>query len=401
MLRKLFLTLLPCTLLFFSNPGEAKAQGWTFTETVSHTGPGPCIPYPMLPPMTYGTKEACEYNRQQELNNNGDDWSLYGDGSCLLVIICGPCVGGSLNPTGPGGSSSGIPEPGTVSLEGLLSGKAFFSAHESRAVEDLLDAYVQKMKSLGVTVDKNALLSAGDVPLTGNPDFDRYWVEQLMKLTTFGHGTAVNLTDRKGIVDPSDLKMPEDKSVTTYKTQTEPAAPVVKMPGSGKEWYHLEPIGIPPLPESSGTGTVRYDHPRIELVRESAVTLAGWLPDGAAYPGILAVNIWAENAKAIQDFRDGNIPQGAMTSFRNAAENTLTDWTNQAVGDVQGKITDKIVDIIDQGTGIAKLASTASDYNSKLGDLGGEVTGGEGPGIFGQITKAATWLGQPTSSAGL
>lgn len=399
MLRRLFLTLLPCTLLFFLNPGEAKAQGWTFTESVSHTGPGPCIPYPMLPPMTYGTLEACEYNRQQELNNNGDDWSAYGDGSCLLVIVCGPCVGGNINPTG--GSSSGIPEPGTVSLEGLLAGKAFFSAHESRAVEDLLNAYIQKMKSMGITVDKNALLAAGDVPLTGNPDFDRYWVEQLMKLTTLGNGTAANFTDWQGKADPAFIIQPDGRAVPADRKQTEPAAPVVQMPGSGRVYYHLEPIGIPPLPVSSGTGTVRYDHPRIELVRESAVTLAGWLPDGAAYPGILAVNIWAENAKAIQDFRDGNIPQGAMTSISNAFENSMTDWTNQAVGDVQGKITDKLVDIIDQGTGIAKLASSASDYNSKLGDLGGEVTGGEGPGIFGQITKAATWLGQPTSSAGL
>ncbi len=108
----------------------------------------------------------------------------------------------------------------------------------------------------------------------------------------------------------------------------------------------------------------------LNLVRESAVTLAGWLPDGAAYPGILAVNIWAENAKAIQDFRDGNIPQGAMTSLSNAYENTMTDWTNQAIGDVQGKITDKLVDIVDQGTGIAKLASSVSDYNSKLGGPG-------------------------------
>lgn len=400
MLRRLFLALSLCTVVVFLNPGEAKAQGWTFTETVSHSGPGPCIPYPMLPPMVYGTQAACEYNRQMELSNNGDDWSAYADGSCILIITCTPCVGSDFN-SGPGGSSSGIPEPGAVSLDGLLAGKAFFSAHESRAVEDLLDAYVQKMKSMGVTVDKSTLLSAGEVPLTGNPDFDRYWVEQLMKLTAFGHGTAVNLTDKKGIVDPADLKSPGGKTLPTDKKQPEPAAPVVQVPGSDRVWYHLEPIGIPPLPVSSGTGEFRYDHPRIELVRESAVTLAGWLPDGAAYPGILAVNIWAENAKAIQDFRDGNIPQGAMTSLSNAFENTVTDWTNQAVGDVQGKITDKLVDIVDQGTGIAKLASSVSDYNSKWQDMGGEVAGGEGPGIFGQITKAATWLGQPTSSAGL
>ena len=399
--EKIFTDIVALRSVGFLYPVEARAQGWTFTESVSHSGPGPCIPYVPFPSIVYGTKEACEYNRQGELNNNGDDWSLFGDGSCLVIITCTPCVGGDPNPSGPGGSSTGIPEPGTVSLEGLLAGKPFFSAHESRAVEELLDAYVQKMKSMGVTVDKNALLAAGDVPLTGNAEFDRYWVEQLMKLTTFKHGTAVNLTDKKGLVDPADLKQPEDKTVTTYKTKTEVAAPVVQIPGSDKLWYHLEPIGIPPVPVSSGTGNFRYDHPRIDLVRESAVTVAGWLPDGAAYPGILAVNIWAENAKAIQDFRDGNIPQGAMTSYSKAYENTVTDWKKQAIGDVQGKITDKLIDIVGTGTGIAKLASNVIDYNSKWQDLGGEVAGGEGPGIFGQITKAATWLGQPTSSAGL
>ena len=398
--RKLLLTLLSCTVFFFLYEGEARAQGWTFTETIQHSGPGPCIPYPPFPSIVFGTKEACEYNRQNELNNTGDDWSLYGDGSCIMIITCTPCVGSDPNPSGPG-SSSGFSSPGSVSLDGLLAGKPFFSAHDSKAVENLLNDYIQRMKSLGITVDSDALLAAGEIPLTGDPDFDRYWVEQLMKLTSFGHGTAVDLNDKKGVVDPNDLKVTEYNNGQNDRTNVGTGAAVVQIPSSGRQYYHLEPIGIPPVPESSGTGEFRYDHPRIELVRESAVTLAGWLPDGAAYPGIIAVNIWAENAKAIQDIRDGNVPQGAMTSINNALENSVTDLTNQAVGDVQGKILGKIVDIVDQGTGIAKLASTISDYNSKWQDLGGAVAGSEGDGIFGKITKAATWLGQPTSSAGL
>ncbi|MBE0668605.1 MAG: hypothetical protein IH593_13170, partial [Bacteroidales bacterium] len=288
------------------------------------------------------------------MNNTGDDWSLYGDGSCIMIITCTPCVGSDPNPSGPG-SSSGFSSPGSVSLDGLLAGKPFFSAHDSKAVENLLNDYIQRMKSLGITVDSDALLAAGEIPLTGDPDFDRYWVEQLMKLTSFGHGTAVDLNDKKGVVDPNDLKVTEYNNGQNDRTNVGTGAAVVQIPSSERQYYHLEPIGIPPVPESSGTGEFRYDHPRIELVRESAVTLAGWLPDGAAYPGIIAVNIWAENAKAIQDIRDGNVPQGAMTSINNALENSVTDLTNQAVGDVQGKILSKIVDIVDQGTGIAKL----------------------------------------------
>jgi hypothetical protein len=282
----------------------------------------------------------------------------------------------------------------------LLAGRPFFSAHESRLVEELLNAYVQKMKSMGVTVDKNALLAAGEVPLTGDSGFDRYWVEQLLKLTTFKHGTAVNLSYSRGIVDPADLKQPEDKSVTTYKTQTEVAAPVVQIPGSGRKYYHLEPIGIPPLPVSSGNGQFRYEHPRIELWREALVTGAGWFKGPAGYVGVITVNVLAEDAKIIQDLWDGNTPQGIEISAKNFFNNTTKDLTTKAIGDVQGKAFDKVLDVAFQGTGIAEGISSILDYNSKWQDLGGKIAGGEGDGILGKIDKATFWV-FPKTPAGL
>ena len=79
----------------------------------------------------------------------------------------------------------------------------------------------------------------------------------------------------------------------------------------------------------------------------------------------------------------------------------MTDITNQAVGDVQGKLVDKALDIISPVKGFSELVSGASDLNGKWQDLGGEVAGGEGDGIFGNITKAALWLGQAPSGTGL
>lgn len=349
MLRKFLLTLLPCTLLAFLYPVEARAQGWTFTESVSHSGPGPCIPYVPFPSIVYGTKEACEYNRQGELNNNGDDWSLFGDGSCLVIITCTPCVGGDPNPSGPGGSSTGIPEPGTVSLEGLLAGKPFFSAHESRAVEELLDAYVQKMKSMGITIDKNALLAAGDVPLTGNAGFDRYWVEQLMKLTTFKHGTAVNLTDKKGIVDPKDLNTagktvkaePKESAVVTYQTvpvmgNTPMTQEDIERQKLIKQFGHtyIDQATYFINSENRSIDKAGTAHPYVELGRAAVIIGVGIAaPEIATFAAAaLLVNTGAEIIKGQLDYNAGNTPVDNVTFLKNIGQNTALDVAGNALG---------------------------------------------------------------------
>lgn len=401
--RACFLFVLSAALL--SGSGKtADAQGWTFTETVSHSGPGPCIPYPQLPPLVYNTKDACEYNRSAELSNNGDDWSAYGDGSCILIITCTPCVGSDIG--GPGTSGSGgstiLGDPGAVSITGLLTGNALFSPHDTRDIESWVSDYMQRMKSMGITGDGMNMITSGDVPLTGNPGFDKFYTEQMMQFQKPEQGGTVYLKEGQETIDPNDLKDTGKGSVDP-KNVTAGLGTVAAI-SSVNQWYHLEPLsngGIPPVPVSNNDPNVRYEHPRIEAAREAGITLAGWLPDGAAYPGILAVNIWAENAKAIQDIRDGNAPQDAWTSISNAYQNSLTDITNQAVGDVQGKLVDKALDIISPVKGFSELVSGASDLNGKWQDLGGEVAGGEGDGIFGNITKAALWLGQTPSGSGL
>lgn len=400
--RAFFLFVLPAVLLLGSGK-TAQAQGWTFTETVSHSGPGPCIPYPQLPPIVYYTKDACEYNRSAELSNNGDDWSAFGDGSCILIITCGPCVGSDPGPgpTGSGGSSI-MGNPGNVSITGLLTGNALFSPHDTRDIETWINDFLQRNKSMGISVEGMSQITSGDVPMTGNAGFNKFYTEQMMRFQKPEQGGTVYLKEGQNTIDPNDLKG-TGKENPDLKNTTAGLGTVVAL-SSANQWYHLEPLsngGIPPVPVSNNDPNARNEHPRIEAAREAGITLAGWLPDGAAYPGILAVNIWAENAKAIQDIRDGNVPQDAWTSISNAYQNSLTDITDQAIGDVQGKVFDKALEIISPVKGFAELASGAVDLDGKWQDLGGQVAGGEGDGIFGNITKAAGWLGQPPSNSGL
>lgn len=403
MLRRAFFLFVLSTVLWFGSGKTAQAQGWTFTETVSHSGPGPCIPYPQLPPIVYYTKDACEYNRSAELSNNGDDWSAFGDGSCILIITCGPCVGSDPGPgpTGSGGSSI-MGNPGNVSITGLLTGNALFSPHDTRDIETWINDFLQRNKSMGISVEGMSQITSGDVPMTGNAGFNKFYTEQMMRFQKPEQGGTVYLKEGQNTIDPNDLKG-TGKENPDLKNTTAGLGTVVAL-SSANQWYHLEPLsngGIPPVPVSNNDPNARNEHPRIEAAREAGITLAGWLPDGAAYPGILAVNIWAENAKAIQDIRDGNVPQDAWTSISNAYQNSLTDITDQAIGDVQGKVFDKALEIISPVKGFAELASGAVDLDGKWQDLGGQVAGGEGDGIFGNITKAAGWLGQPPSNSGL
>jgi hypothetical protein len=390
MSRKLLYSSIILSLLFFVSNNTIQSQGWTFSETVTHTGSGPCIPMPTLPSVIYYSQSACEMARQQELSQTGSDWSAYGDGSCIVVVTCTPCSGSDAA-SSSSGSSSAPGSAGVVNINGLLQGNPFFSPHPSMDIECWIDDIIQRLKSMGYQINEGDL-TAQNFPLTGDADFDKYYAEQALKFKKPEQGGTVYLKDGQNLIDPNDLKNSNNNHNTSPGT--------VMIPNSNEQWYHLDPLpngGIPPLPESKYDPNARYEHPKIELVREAAVTAAGWLPDGAAYPGILAVNVWAENAKSIQDIRDGNNPQDFETSMKNAFTNSVTDIKNQAIDDVTGLATDKGLEIISGSKGFAKLASSATDLNSKWEDLGGKVAGGDSDGIFDKISKAAGWLGQAPS----
>ena len=283
--RACFLFVLSAALL--SGSGKtANAQGWTFTESVQQTGS--CIPYVPFPFIVYATREACEYNRQAEINNT-EGWDTW-EGTCITIVTCTPCVGsdiGGLGTSGSGGNTI-LGDPGAVSITGLLTGNALFSPHDTRDIESWVSDYMQRMKSMGITGDGMNMITSGDVPITGNPGFDKFYTEQMMQFQKPEQGGTVYLNEGQETIDPNDLK-DTGKGITDPKNATAGLGTVVAI-SSLNQWYHMEPLsngGIPPVPVSNSDPNVRYEHPRIEAAREAGITLAGWLPDGAAYPGSL------------------------------------------------------------------------------------------------------------------
>ena len=276
-------------ILFLSIALAGQAQ-WTYTATAHQSGTG-CIPVPLLSGIKFYTKAACEAQRQADINMSGTGWSTW-DGNCTTTVTCTPCMGSEVGSTGTTGTN-GLPTPESVLIDGLLQGKAFYSSHQSREVEDWIEDYWQRMKSLGLPYEINSKLTPDDVPLTGDMKFDNLYASLMDLYSNMDPGGAVDLRNKKGTVDPTELKN------TPTNTNNKPE--VVQLPVSAEVWYHPEPMikgGIPPLPESSGNGgnTGNNDHPVIDLAREASVTAVGWLPGEAGYVGIVAVNIWARRS---------------------------------------------------------------------------------------------------------
>lgn len=257
MLRRFPFQIVLALLLLSGSATTAVSQGWTYTTTVSHTGPGPCIPFPLLPPIAYYTKEACEYNRQMDLSNNGEDWSAMGDGSCILVITCTPCVGSDIGPGSSGSGGSSVPgNPGDVSITGLLTGNALFSPHDTRDIENWINDYLKRNKAFGIPVEGMTPITSSDVPLTGNADFDRFYTEQMIRFEKPEQGGAVYLREGQVTVDPRDLKgtgetKKDDEGVVTFVTgETKPGR---VLPPLGSQNYALSDYTFYEIP-SSGTG---------------------------------------------------------------------------------------------------------------------------------------------------
>jgi hypothetical protein len=155
------------------------AQGWSFTFTLSQSGPcGTNIP--TLPQFTIpflANQSQCESLRQNILNidaslpvyNNDGDFI----GNCRVFYSCAPCTGSDIQ------TNSNTTMPGSVSFDGPAQGQAFFSPHESQAIENWIDDYIKKMESLGYPVNQDAMYNFQNIPLTGDPAFDQFYFNQL------------------------------------------------------------------------------------------------------------------------------------------------------------------------------------------------------------------------------
>jgi len=178
-------------LISISFAGHAQ---WTYTISVHQTGS--CIPYPVPGTVPFATKSACEADRQSTLNNVGDWTSYSGNTPCVTTVTCSACTGSDMGSSGQS-SSNGLPTPESVLTFGLEQGKAFYSPHQSREVEDWIEDYWQRMKSLGLPYAVNSNLTPDDVPLTGDIKFDNLYTNLMSLYSNMNPGGAMDLNSKK------------------------------------------------------------------------------------------------------------------------------------------------------------------------------------------------------------
>ena len=197
------------------------AQGWTFSFTLTTSGPcGASIPtiptfnIPFLP-----DKGSCESLRQQILAIRVSQPVLNAQGQyigdCAVFYTVTACSGSDI--VMPADNFA----PGSVSIDGLTQGNAFFSPHPSKAIENWIDDYTQKMESMGMNVDRPITIPYQNIPSTGDPEFDKFYADQTIRFEKPEQGGVVDLTGKAGVVDipgktdETEVKKPADVPVST------------------------------------------------------------------------------------------------------------------------------------------------------------------------------------------
>jgi hypothetical protein len=116
-------------------------------------------------------------------------------GDCSASFTVTACTGSDIS------NSFGSAEPGSVSIDGPAQGTAFFSPHDSRGLENWIDDYVVKMESMGISVEGYNSLTMQDIPMTGNAEFDKGYVDRMVSFEKPEQGGVVDLTGKTGVVD--------------------------------------------------------------------------------------------------------------------------------------------------------------------------------------------------------
>ncbi len=368
MSRRIFVLLLLLSVLFSGFTGTSKAQGWTFTESVQQTGS--CIPYVPFPSIVYATREACEYNRQSELANSGSDWSTW-DGTCTTIVTCTPCVGSDIGsgPTGSGGKSI-MGDPGNVSITGLLTGNALFSPHDTKDIENWINDFLQRNKSMGISVEGLNQITSGDVPLTDNAGFNKFYTEQMLRFQKPEQGGTVYLKEGQNTIDPNDLKNPSKSAPD----------PIINNSPVSAEMQYGRYAGQAGLFSDSRDGAIdeRVDlNPYMDFGRAAAVFGVGFLKKGAI-PAIVIVDVLAEDIKlGVQLYKNMYMGEnepipGTGKILWNTAENITTDVAGAYIGDKAGKVvvsaTAKHVEGVLVSKGVLPGIAKISDKTRKISE---------------------------------
>ena len=116
------------------------------------------------------------------------------------------------------------------------------------------------------------------------------------------------------------------------------------LPNSGNS--NLQPLSLPTNPPPPLPNAVpekpKEEHKYIDMTREALVTLVGVAPGPLGYINIAAVDIWAEDAKLINDIWNGKPYPSTSTILTNALKQTTIDESVQAAGNIGGIASGKI-----------------------------------------------------------
>jgi hypothetical protein len=364
--------------VFLMIPLSTKAQGWGFTFQLSQSGP--CSgTIPTLPnftvPSVIPNQGQCEALRQTVLDvkisaAQYDDKGNY-IGDCNVFYTCTPCTGSDIVTT------SSLYNPGSVSIDGLTQGTAFFSPHESEALQNWINDYTQKMTAMGWQVNGGKAITFQDIPLTDDNEFNKYYIDQVVRYEKPEQGGVVYLKEGQGVVDPNALKGNEAAAITTATEGT--AVALMRDPEEGKtdEFFrtHFSPVNPDKGLDGVYVGTSEpepfWTTDQMTELAKAAVGIPLMFLEGAyAYAAIPIVNLVFEDYKAgVQLYKLINgenvtVPTTGQI-FVNTGKNSLMDVTTKIIDDFGiGKVVGKTL-----GSGAASL------YGQSPGIAGSAATG--------------------------
>ena len=328
--RKLFITLMFSFISIFYFNTQSSAQGWTFTFQVESSGPCtgvPPLPVPSLPNFGIPTKSQCEALRQTLLSIRSsvpvtDSRGKY-IGDCSLFVTCTPCTGSDI-------VIANQVAPGDVSFNGQYTGEPLFTSHESSAFEDWSKDYMQQLESYGITSILGNTLTAPQIPLTGDRDFDSFYTS---KTSNFNPTTPAVIPPNSdaSIVDLSG-KAGVVKLLTTQEQQAK-----------RDKWYAEK--GFNDLTPMTADGGIDENLPAEMSLKEKALRFAIEQVPGAGTIGggmLKMVDVVfgedglpkAVNQATRLDFEGGvETSNNMQNGIRNQMANTMTETIQNSFSD--------------------------------------------------------------------
>jgi len=344
---------IPLLFSFFACIGfssDTIAQGWTFTFQVESSGSCtgvPPLPVPNLPSFGIPTKNECEALRQTLLAIRTsypvtDNQGRY-IGECVLYVACTPCTGSDIVIASQATS-------GDVSFNGQYTGKPLYSSHESSAFEDWSLDYRQQLASYGITSILGNTLTAPNIPLTGDIDFDRFYNSQTSNFnpktppvsSPGSDPNVVDLSGKAGVVQL--LRSPEDIKRENDWLQQQNIDNLKPIPKNAE----LDPWVIEQAPFWTSPEMVALEIAAAGFVLPFAIALVPTAALGmsVANAELLATPVFAfasENYKALTDVMNGKTPASAGQILVNTAKSSVTDLIFKKI---DGGIGNKISNVV-------------------------------------------------------